>query len=142
MTQHDAEGAERGQCLAPAQKDAEVVAARRAPRPVEDREEDGAGDDGIGADAGGGDAGSLPHRGQGGAKVFEKRGKREQQGRTGGKNVILPPGCTCGVTEGSTAVRTTTCGTWVVFRSFLVDGRTEPGVPGVKDNLRIYLLAE
>ena len=47
MTQHDAEGAERGQCLAPAQKDAEVVAARRAPRPVEDREEGGAGNDGI-----------------------------------------------------------------------------------------------
>jgi hypothetical protein len=60
----------------------------------------------------------------------------------GGKYLILPPGYTGEVPEGFTVVRPTTYGNWVVFRSFLVDGKTEPSVQGVKDHLKIYPLAE
>jgi hypothetical protein len=60
----------------------------------------------------------------------------------GGKYLILPPGYTGEVPEGFIVVRPTTYGQWVVFRSFLVDGKTAPAVQGVKDNLKIYPLAE
>ena len=60
----------------------------------------------------------------------------------GGKYLILPPGYTGEVPEGFIVVRPTTYGMWVVFRSFLVDGKTEPGVQGVRDHLKIYPLAE
>jgi hypothetical protein len=56
----------------------------------------------------------------------------------GGKYLILPPGYTGEVPEGYNVVRPTTYGNWVVFRSFLVDGKTEPAVQGVRDNLKIY----
>ena len=60
----------------------------------------------------------------------------------GGKYLILPPGYTGEVPEGFIVVRPTTYGQWVVFRSFLVDGKTAPAVQGVKDSLKIYPLAE
>ena len=60
----------------------------------------------------------------------------------GGTYLILPPGYTGDVPEGFNVVRPTTYGIWVVFRAFLVDGKTEPGVQGVKDNLKIYPLAD
>ena len=60
----------------------------------------------------------------------------------GGKYLILPPGYTGEVPEGFIVVRPTTYGNWVVFRSFLVDGKTEPAVQGVRDHLKIYPLAE
>ena len=60
----------------------------------------------------------------------------------GGKYLILPPGYTGDVPEGYIVVRPTTYGMWTVFRSFLVDGKTGPGVEDVKNNLKIYPLAD
>ena len=60
----------------------------------------------------------------------------------GGKYLILPPGYKGEVPDGYIVVRPTTYGIWTFFRSFLVDGKTEPGVEGVKNNLKIYPLAE
>jgi hypothetical protein len=60
----------------------------------------------------------------------------------GGKYLILPPGYTGDVPDGYIVVRPTTYGMWTVFRSFLVDGKTGPGVEGVKNNLKIYPLAD
>ena len=48
----------------------------------------------------------------------------------GGKYLILPPGYTGEAPEGYIVVRPTTYGMWTVFRSFLVDGKTEPAVEG------------
>ncbi len=60
----------------------------------------------------------------------------------GGKYLILPPGYTGETPEGYIVVRPTTYGMWTVFRSFLVDGKPEPGVEGVRNNLKIYPLAQ
>ena len=60
----------------------------------------------------------------------------------GGKYLILPPGYAGEVPEGYIVVRPTTYGMWTVFRSFLVDGKTGPGVEGVRNNLKIYPLAQ
>ena len=60
----------------------------------------------------------------------------------GGRYLILPPGYTGDVPEGYIVVRPTTYGMWTVFRSFLVDGKTGPGVEDVKNNLKIYALAD
>lgn len=60
----------------------------------------------------------------------------------GGKYLILPPGYTDDVPDDYHVVRPTTFGMWTVFRSFLVDGKTGPGVEGVKNNLKIYPLAQ
>ena len=60
----------------------------------------------------------------------------------GGKYLILPPGYTGDVPDGYNVVRPTTYGMWVVFRSFLVDGKTAPGVEDVKKNLKIYPLSK
>jgi hypothetical protein len=60
----------------------------------------------------------------------------------GGKYLILPPGYSGEVPEGYIVVRPATYGMWTVFRSFLVDGKTAPGVEGVKNNLKIYPLAQ
>ena len=59
----------------------------------------------------------------------------------GGKYLILPPGYTGEVPDGYIVVRPTTYGMWTVFRSFLVDGKTGPGVESVRNNLKIYPLA-
>lgn len=60
----------------------------------------------------------------------------------GGKYLILPPGYAGDVPAGYIVVRPTTYGMWTVFRSFLVDGKSGPGVADVKKNLKIYPLAE
>jgi len=60
----------------------------------------------------------------------------------GGKYLILPPGYTGTVPDGYIVVRPATYGMWTVFRSFLVDGKTAPAVESVKNNLKIYPLAQ
>lgn len=59
----------------------------------------------------------------------------------GGKYLILPPGYSGDVPSGYIVVRPSTYGLWTFFRAFLVDGKTEPGVQGVRDHLKIYPLA-
>jgi len=59
----------------------------------------------------------------------------------GGKYLILPPGYSGNVPEGYFVVRPSTYGNWFVFRSFLVDGSTKPGVESVKKTLKIYQLS-
>ncbi|WP_248595484.1 DUF1254 domain-containing protein [Candidatus Accumulibacter phosphatis] len=60
----------------------------------------------------------------------------------GGKYLVLPPGYKGDVPAGYHVVRPSTYGTWLAFRSFLVDGSTKPGVESVKKNLKIYQLAD
>jgi len=60
----------------------------------------------------------------------------------GGKYLILPPGYDGEVPEGYFVVRPSTYGTWMPFRSFLVDGSPTPGVELVKKNLKIYRLSD
>jgi hypothetical protein len=63
------------------------------------------------------------------------------QGR-GGKYLILPPGYEGDVPAGYHVVRPSTYGNWLVFRAFLVDGSTKPGVESVKRHLKLYALAD
>ncbi|MCX7099168.1 MAG: DUF1254 domain-containing protein [Methylococcales bacterium] len=65
----------------------------------------------------------------------------EDKGK-GGKYLILPPGYTGEIPPGYSVVRPNTYGNWLVFRSFLVDGSTKPGVESVKKFLKIYQLSE
>jgi hypothetical protein len=60
----------------------------------------------------------------------------------GGKYLILPPGYKDTVPEGYFVVRPSTYGSWMPFRSFLVDGSPAPGVESVKKDLKIYQLAD
>jgi hypothetical protein len=60
----------------------------------------------------------------------------------GGKYLILPPGYTGEIPKGYFVVRPSTYGTWMPFRSFLVDGSPKPGVESVKKTLKIYRLAD
>jgi hypothetical protein len=60
----------------------------------------------------------------------------------GGKYLILPPGYDGKIPDGYFVVRPSTYGNWMPFRSFLVDGKTEPGVESVKKHLKIYQLDE
>ncbi len=60
----------------------------------------------------------------------------------GGKYLILPPGYTGEVPKDYFVVRPSTYGTWMPFRSFLVDGSPKPGVESVKKTLKIYRLAD
>lgn len=60
----------------------------------------------------------------------------------GGKYLILPPGYTGAVPEGYHVVRPSSYGSWMPFRSFLVDGSPKPGVDLVKKALKIYPLAQ
>ncbi|MCA0189078.1 MAG: DUF1254 domain-containing protein [Proteobacteria bacterium] len=60
----------------------------------------------------------------------------------GGKYLLLPPGYKGDVPAGYHVVRPSTYGNWLVFRAFLVDGSTKPGVESVKKHLRIYRLAD
>ena len=59
----------------------------------------------------------------------------------GGKYLILPPGYKGEVPKGYFVVRPSTYGTWMPFRSFLVEGSPKPGVELVKKTLKIYRLA-
>jgi len=60
----------------------------------------------------------------------------------GGKYLILPPGYTGEVPDGYFVVRPSTYGNWFVFRAFVVDGSTKPGVESVKNHLKVYRLAD
>jgi hypothetical protein len=60
----------------------------------------------------------------------------------GGKYLILPPGYKGDVPAGYHVVRPNTYGNWLVFRAFVVDGSTKPGVESVKKNLKIYRLSD
>lgn len=60
----------------------------------------------------------------------------------GGKYLLLPPGYTGDVPDGYIVVRPNTYGVWTFFRAFLVGGKTEPGVEGVRKALKIYPLAQ
>ena len=60
----------------------------------------------------------------------------------GGKYLILPPGYQGEIPKGYFVVRPKTYGNWMPFRSFLVDGSTQPGVESVKKYLKIYQLAD
>ena len=60
----------------------------------------------------------------------------------GGKYLLLPPDSKGEVPAGYIVVRPATYGSWLVFRSFLVDGSTAPAVASVKANLRLYPLAD
>ncbi len=60
----------------------------------------------------------------------------------GGKYLILPPDYKGDVPEGYFVVRPSTYGSWMPFRSFLVDGSPRPGVESVKKHLKIYQLSD
>ncbi|RWN66246.1 MAG: DUF1254 domain-containing protein [Mesorhizobium sp.] len=60
----------------------------------------------------------------------------------GGKYLLLPPGFKGDIPAGYHVLRPSTFGSYFVFRAFVVDGSTQPGVDSVKKNLRIYPLAE
>jgi hypothetical protein len=60
----------------------------------------------------------------------------------GGKYLILPPGYEGEIPDGYFVLRPKTYGSWMPFRSFLVDGSTAPGVASVKKHLKIYHLAD
>lgn len=60
----------------------------------------------------------------------------------GGKYLILPPSYKGKVPSGYFVVRPSTYGSWMPFRSFLVDGSTKPGVESVKKHLKIYRLGD
>jgi len=60
----------------------------------------------------------------------------------GGKYLVLPPGYKEEIPEGYFVVQPSTYGNWAPFRTFLVDGSTKPGVESVKQNLKIYPLAD
>lgn len=65
----------------------------------------------------------------------------EDKGR-GGKYLVLPPGHTGDIPPGYFVVRPKTYGSWMPFRSFLVDGSPKPGVESVKQTLKIYQLSD
>jgi len=60
----------------------------------------------------------------------------------GGKYLVLPPGYKGEVPSGYHVVRPSTYGSWMPFRSFLVDGSPKPGVEAVRKNLKIYQLSD
>jgi hypothetical protein len=63
-------------------------------------------------------------------------------GGRGGKYLLLPPGHKGDIPAGYHVVRPGTYGSWLAFRSFLVDGSPKPGVESVKKHLKIYQLAD
>ena len=60
----------------------------------------------------------------------------------GGKYLVLPPDYSGDVPEGYHVLKPSTYGTWMPFRSFLVDGSTKPGVESAKKHLKVYQLAD
>ena len=60
----------------------------------------------------------------------------------GGKYLVLPPGYKGAIPDGYTVVRPNTFGSWMFFRTFLVNGSPVPGVESVKKNLKIYQLSD
>lgn len=60
----------------------------------------------------------------------------------GGKYLLLPPGYKGDVPAGYVVMRSPTFGSWLFFRTFLVNGSPGPGVDAVKKELKIYQLAD
>jgi len=60
----------------------------------------------------------------------------------GGKYLLLPPAYKGDVPAGYHVLRPSTYGSYFVFRAFLVDGSTKPGVESVKKSLKLYRLAD
>ena len=60
----------------------------------------------------------------------------------GGKYLVLPPGYTGRGARRAIRGAARTYGSWMPFRSFLVDGSPKPGVELVKKTLKIYQLAD
>lgn len=60
----------------------------------------------------------------------------------GGKYLLLPPGYDEKVPDGYFVLRPKTYGNWFALRGFMVDGKTEPTVKNIKDNLKVYPLAQ
>jgi len=55
---------------------------------------------------------------------------------------VLPPGYKGYIPEGYFVVKPSTYGNWLVFRAFVVDGSTKPGVESVKKHIKVYSLAD
>lgn len=64
----------------------------------------------------------------------------EDQGK-GGKYLILPPDYKGDIPKGYFVLHPSTYGNWLVFRAFLKDGSTKPGVENVKQHLKVYPLS-
>jgi hypothetical protein len=60
----------------------------------------------------------------------------------GGKYLLLPPGYKGEIPDGYFVARSRTYGNVIFFRTFLKDGDPKPGVDGVKNNLKAYLLSD
>lgn len=60
----------------------------------------------------------------------------------GGKYLIVPPGYNGEVPDGYFVARSRTYNLWLMGRGFKVDGDLRPGVESIKNNLRIYPLAQ
>jgi hypothetical protein len=60
----------------------------------------------------------------------------------GGKYLMLPPGYKSEVPDGYILARPRTFGSWLFFRTFLVDGDPKPGVDLVKKVMKIYPLSQ
>ena len=60
----------------------------------------------------------------------------------GGKYLVVPPGYKGEVPEGYFVARSRTYNLWLMGRGFKVDGDLKPGVESIKENLRIYPLAQ
>jgi len=59
----------------------------------------------------------------------------------GGRYLLLPPGYTGDVPDGYFIVRSSTCGNFMFFRGFIVDGDLRPAVENAKQHFRVYPLA-
>ncbi len=55
---------------------------------------------------------------------------------------MLPPDYKGEIPEGYFVVKPSTYGNWLVFRAFVVDGSTKPGVESVKSHFKVYSLAD
>jgi hypothetical protein len=60
----------------------------------------------------------------------------------GGKYLFLPPGYEGGIPDGYFTYESGTYGNWLIWRGFLVDGDSGPGVESMKANTRVYRLAD
>lgn len=60
----------------------------------------------------------------------------------GGKYLLLPPGYKGNVPDGYFVFHSKTFGVWLMGRGFKVDGDPKPGSESIKNNLRIYPLAQ
>ena len=60
----------------------------------------------------------------------------------GGKYILLPPGYDGVVPKGHFALNSSTYGNWLIARAMLVDGDPAPGAKNIKENLKVYPLAQ